>query len=92
MMNQMLITLTAGIASVLPAQCTPAPQPERPPQVIYIPQDYSQRFNAEAGDTIVLIMNNDSDEVAELNYCEDRGGELQYNEFTDILTCYDIDF
>ena len=67
-------------------------EPARPAQVIYIPEDYNREFNAESGDTIIVIMRNDSDELDELNRCEDMGGELQYNEFTDILTCFDIDF
>jgi hypothetical protein len=98
MINQLLLTPFIALSAAIPMQCQPADPPVTPapatrtPQVIYIPQDYNQRFIAESGDTIILIMNNDSDEVTELNYCEDRGGELQYNEFTDILTCYDVDF
>lgn len=87
-------TLTTLIAAISPFACDGAPStpPARPAQVIYVPQDYDRPFIAEPGDRVILIMNNDSDELTELNYCEDRGGELTYNPFTDMLFCEDIDF
>ena len=91
MINQMLIPLIASTAAILP-QCQPPAPPERPAQVIWVGQIYPMTFNAESGDTVNIIMNDDSDEMAELIWCNDSGGTLERNPYTEVLTCLDIDF
>lgn len=49
-------------------------------------------FNAEPGDTINVIMDDNSEELEELNWCDHSGGRLERNPYTEILICYDIDF
>lgn len=88
----MLIPLIAGLSAVLPTQCTPAPPPERPAQVIWVGETFPTKFNAESGDTVNIIMNDDSEELDELNRCEDMGGRLERNPYTEVLICYNVDF
>lgn len=91
MINSIIPALFASALALLP-QCDAPTPPERPAQVIFIPQDYAGHFNAEGGDQLNLIMNDDSEELEELNYCNDRGGRLERNPYTEILICFDIDF
>lgn len=82
----------SAIASTAVGACDPPSQPtpiERPAQTIYIPEDYNLPFDAQGGDTIILIMTPDAGWV---DRCNDSGGEPIYNPFTNISTCDDVDF
>lgn len=61
----------------------------RPAQTIVIPENYNHRFIAEHGDTLIILM---EPEGYIAQRCDHYGGELIYNEFTDIFTCEDADF
>ena len=63
----------------------------RPAQVITIPEDYDFRFDARNGDTVIVILNpRPIDEM--LKSCDEMGGELIANSFTEIWTCEKVDF
>ena len=87
----MIKLTTTAIASLMTicSQCDAPAPPERPAQVIYIPYDYAHGFRAEAGDTIIAIM--DPGPNNRLN-CEGSGGTLEQNYYTDIWLCHDMDF
>ena len=70
--------------------------PVRPAQTIYLPQSFetwpgTPRFHADHGDFLIVIMDPAPIEV-QLAWCNDTGGELIFNPFTDISTCEGIDF
>lgn len=81
----------AALATCIPACDAPAPstQPARPAQVIFVGEDYNLPFDARPGDTIILVMTPDGNQ---LSRCNDAGGELIYNPFTLIWTCEGVDF
>lgn len=86
--------LIAGLVALGAHSCDdksdpPPAEPARPQQVILIPEDYSARFTAEAGDVLVLIMNPDG---GQLERCDHYGGELIYNPYTLIYVCEYADF
>lgn len=61
----------------------------RPAQIIYVPEDYDVRFDARAGDTVIVIMYPDG---APVDRCLDMGGEPIFNPFTLIFECDGVDF
>lgn len=86
------ITFAAIAAASTHNSCsTPAESPARPAQVIYVPETYNFQFDARRGDTVIVILNPDS-ESEMLNRCDDMGGELIANPFTQIWTCESVDF
>jgi hypothetical protein len=90
----MISSIAIGISALLGGAIATAPAirseaSKRPAQVIYIPEDYSDSFNAESGDTIVLIM---KPEESALFRCNDAGGALGINSYTGIWTCWGVDF
>lgn len=64
--------------------------PARPPQQIYISMEYGAPFTAEAGDTIIVVM--EPEFATPGDWCDHRGGTLWRNPHTDILYCENIDF
>ena len=74
------------------ASAIPSCDDKRPSQTIYVGQTYPITFRAESGDIVNVIMNDDSEELAEQIWCDDSGGSLERNPHTDILICFDIDF
>jgi hypothetical protein len=88
MIKSFLIPSLIAAAAAVPTQCTPPP-PERPAQEIYIGEDYNYPFNAEAGDTIILVMNPEGD----MNLrCNNSGGQLRQSAHTDLYLCWGVDF
>ncbi|MBM7771961.1 hypothetical protein JOD54_002165 [Actinokineospora baliensis] len=61
----------------------------RPPQTIYVPEDYGHQFNAEPGDTVILVMRPDDGHEAR---CADAGGRIESNAHTWITACVGVDF
>lgn len=84
--------LTMGAATAF-ASCTPDAT-QIPENVIVIPEDYDGQFNAESGDTLVLVMYQDDNGVPTdwIGRCNDYGGEPILNTRTNIATCEDVDF
>ncbi|MET0643986.1 MAG: hypothetical protein ABWZ17_06380 [Candidatus Binatia bacterium] len=69
-----------------------ADQPDadtRPPQHITIPENYNTPFDAEAGDTVTVIMD---DTPGWQTRCEQMGGIPTVNQYTSIELCDNIDF
>lgn len=85
--------LAVALLAVAPISAiAPSCSNERPIQTIYVGQTYPITFHAESGDTVNVIMDDNSDELTELIWCEDSGGTLARNPHTEILICFDVDF
>ena len=84
------ITLIAtGIALLTVSGCEFQSQQTIPENVIVIGENYGGQFNADAGDTLILVMDQDADWIQR---CYNYGGEPILNTRTNIATCEDVDF
>jgi hypothetical protein len=78
-----------ALATAIPG-CAPEAEPAvRPAQTIHIGENRSGSFNAEAGDTIIVTMDDGGDWIAR---CNDMGGEPISNPFTLLNECDGVDF
>jgi hypothetical protein len=86
------LVLAGGAISGLTSCQTDATQV--PENVIVIPEDYDAPFNAEPGDTLILVMYQDDNGVPSdwQGRCFHMGGEPILNLRTNIATCEGVDF
>jgi hypothetical protein len=78
---------------LLATGCDTSPS-QVPENVIVIPEDYDAPFDAQPGDTLILVMYQDDNGVPSdwQGRCFHAGGEPILNTRTNIATCEDVDF